>query len=223
MTTLIVATRNRHKLQELAAILGGRVRLLSLENFPEAPRVVEDQTTFAANAMKKARELAKWLQRIGDFEFRVPGANAFVIADDSGLEVDALKGAPGVHSARFAAPENSASAAANTPDADNNAKLLRLLEKIPAPQRTARFRCALATVRIKPRPPTLSGQTFEGVCDGQIQLAAKGLGGFGYDPLFVPQGYNFSFAELGAPTKNALSHRGQAVHKFRKYLDTLNL
>jgi XTP/dITP diphosphohydrolase len=223
MTTLIVATRNKHKLQEIGAILGARVRLLSLDNYSEAPRVVEDETTFAGNAMKKARELARWLQGIGDFEFRVPGVNAFVVADDSGLEVDALKGAPGVRSARFAAPENAPPVAGNVSDADNNAKLLRLLEQTPAPQRTARFRCALAIVRIKPRPPALAGQTFEGVCEGRIQSAAKGMGGFGYDPLFVPQGYNCSFAELGAQAKNAMSHRGQAVRKFQKYLDAFKL
>src|SRR6185503_5642153 len=119
MTTIIIATRNEHKVQEIRAILGDGFRYLSLLDFREAPKVAEDQPTFAKNAAKKARELAKWFQRLDGLEYRVPGASASVLADDSGLEVDALRGAPGVHSARFAALETSGTAAprGNCPDA----------------------------------------------------------------------------------------------------------
>jgi len=229
MTTLLIATRNRHKVGEIAAILGERFRYLDLSGFQEAPAIVEDEPTFAKNAAKKARELAKWLQNLPAFDFRVPGANALVLADDSGLEVDALNGAPGVHSARFAALAGSAGSVArgapkgNSPDADNNAKLLRLLKDLPLERRAARFRCAIAAIRMKPRQPSLAGQVFEGVCEGRIQAAPKGQGGFGYDPLFVPLGHNQSFAELGHQTKNRISHRAQALQKLRRYLDTLGL
>ena len=229
MTTLVIATRNRHKVGEIASILGERFRYLDLSGFQEAPPVVEDEPTFAKNAAKKARELAKWLQILPTFDFRVPGANALVLADDSGLEVDALNGAPGVHSARFAAldpsagPSGGAGAKGNSSDADNNAKLLRLLKDVPTEKRGARFRCAVAAVRLKPRQPSLAGQIFDGVCEGRIQTAPKGQGGFGYDPLFAPLGHNQSFAELGPQTKNKISHRAQALQKLRRYLDTLGL
>src|SRR5688572_12515832 len=124
MTTLIIATRNAHKVQEIRAILGDRFRYLSLLDFLEAPPVVEDQPTFAKNAAKKARTLAQWFQRLAGFDFRVPGASGSVLADDSGLEVDALRGAPGVHSARFAAVDERATGSApatvlkNSSDAD---------------------------------------------------------------------------------------------------------
>ena len=126
MTTLILATRNAHKVEEIRAMLGRGYRIMSLREFPEAPAVVEDQPTFAKNAAQKARALAKWLQYRPDLEFRVPGASASVLADDSGLEVDALGGAPGVHSARFAALDSGA--AGNSTDADNSAKLLTQID-----------------------------------------------------------------------------------------------
>ena len=229
MTTLLIATRNRHKVGEIASILGTRFRYLDLSGFQEAPTVVEDEPTFARNAVKKARELAKWLQALPTFDFRVPGNNALVLADDSGLEVDALNGAPGVHSARFAALDLSTGSAGgagpkgNSSDAENNAKLLRLLKDVPLEKRAARFRCAVAAVRIKPRQPSLAGQVFDGVCEGRIQSAPTGKGGFGYDPLFVPLAHNQSFAELGHETKNKISHRAQALQKLRRYLDTLGL
>lgn len=224
MTALVIATGNKHKLQEIAAILGTRYRYLSLQDFPEAPKVEEDQTTFAANAVKKARALAKFLQGLPGLDFRVPGVHALVVADDSGLEVDALKGAPGVHSARFAALDGTGGVpAANSMDPANNAKLLRLLRDVPMERRTARFRCAIATVRLKPAQPTLAGQTFEGVCEGRILSEARGSGGFGYDPLFLPVGHPGSFAELNSATKNQLSHRAQALKKFQRYLQTLKL
>ncbi len=229
MTTLLIASRNRHKIEEIAAILAGKFRFLSLQDFPEDPPVVEDEPTFARNAAKKARELARWLQGLHGFDYRIPGANAFVLADDSGLEVDLLNGAPGVHSARFAAlDENTGQVApatveANSSDAANHAKLLRLLKDAHREKRAARFRCAMVSVRVKPRQPTLAGQLFEGVCEGHVQTEASGRGGFGYDPLFVPLGHNQSFAELSAQTKNTVSHRAQALQKLRRYLETLGL
>jgi XTP/dITP diphosphohydrolase len=222
MTTLVIATRNAHKVQEIRAILGDRFRYLSLQDFPEAPKVVEDQPTFAKNAAKKARELAKWFQGLNGLEYRVPGASGSVLADDSGLEVDALNGAPGVHSARFAALDVvGASATENSSDADNNAKLLRLLAEVPLERRSARFRCALSLVQIKPPTPTPAGHLFEGTCEGRIAFEPRGQGGFGYDPLFRPAGHQQSFAELGEDVKNRISHRSQALEKMRKAVVTL--
>ena len=139
MTTLIIATRNAHKIEEIRGILGGQFQFRTLRDIPNAPVAVEDADTFAGNATKKAVELARFLST---FDQPAAASSAFVLADDSGLEVDALNGAPGVHSARFAAID--AAAAGNSPDADNNAKLLRLLKDVPAEKRTARFRCVIA-------------------------------------------------------------------------------
>jgi len=143
MTTLVIATRNHHKTREIRAVLGDGLRYLTLNDLPGAPSVVEDADTFAGNAAKKADALARWLA--GQPIAREGGALC-VLADDSGLEVDALDGAPGVVSARFAALDSAPSA--NATDSDNTAKLLRLLRGVPTPNRTARFRCviALATV-----------------------------------------------------------------------------
>ena len=222
MTTLIIATRNAHKVQEIQAVLGDSFRYMSLKDFPEAPKVVEDQPTFPKNAAKKARELARWLQALSGFDFRVPGASAHVLADDSGLEVDALNGAPGVHSARFAALEVSGTAPhENSSDADNNAKLLRLLADVTPERRTARFRCVLSLMQVKPPQPTFAGHLFDGTCEGRIAFEPRGGAGFGYDPLFVPAGCTESFAELGEEKKNAISHRSQALAKMRDAIVTL--
>jgi XTP/dITP diphosphohydrolase len=225
MTTLILATRNPHKVEEIQAILGPRQRYLSLRDFVEAPTVVENQPTFQKNAAKKAAELARWLQGLPHLDLRVPGESAFLLADDSGLEVDALSGAPGVHSARFAALEGadgrSPRAVENSPDDANNARLLQLLKDVPLEKRTARFRCVLSLVRVKPRQAAIAGQLFEGTCEGRIQFDPKGRGGFGYDPLFVPLGHGQSFAELGEAVKNSLSHRAKALAKLKAHLDRL--
>jgi XTP/dITP diphosphohydrolase len=139
----------------------------------------------------------------------------YLMADDSGLEVDALGGAPGVHSARFSALDGAG--ADNSPDRANNAKLLRLLKGVPAARRTARFRCVLALRRLS--PPFADGSVlFEGVCEGRIGLQPAGVGGFGYDPLFIPEGCSQSFAELGDAVKNSLSHRALALEKLRECL-----
>ena len=214
MTTLLIATRNAHKVGEIQAILGAQFRCLTLKEFPDAPAVVEDANTFAGNATKKAVELAKWLERKNSTSNIQHSTLHFVLADDSGLEVDALNGAPGVHSARFAALDKSE----NSHDADNNAKLLRLLKEVPLEKRTGRFRCviALATVSSPSAP-----QIFDGACGGRIQFAASGRGGFGYDPLFVPDGFTQSFAELGEDVKNKLSHRAKALAKLKAYFSKL--
>lgn len=235
MRTLLIATRNAHKTAEIHGILGSRFRLLTLKDFPNAPTVVESADTFAGNAAKKAAELAAWLAKensTANVQHPMPD---FVLADDSGLEVDALNGAPGVHSARFAALDrsanaSSASSAQNSPDAENNAKLLRLLKDVPLEKRTARFRCVIALAivpeeKIRSASPVcyLDEQetlTFDGECDGQIQFAPRGRGGFGYDPLFVPDGFTQSFAELGDEVKNNLSHRAQALAKLKRFFDT---
>ena len=223
VTTLLIATRNAHKVGEIAAILGPGFRCLSLADAGDLPPVVEDAPTFAGNAVKKAETVARALSP------RPPETSGrlFVLADDSGLEVDALGGAPGVHSARFAAPD--AGTGGNSPDADNNAKLLRLLAGVPPARRTARFRCVLALVEVcdgraglpvgqdaRPRVPT-APQLFEGACEGRIDFAPRGAGGFGYDPLFIPLGQEQSFAELGEDVKNGLSHRANALAKLRAW------
>ena len=211
MTTLLIATRNAHKVGEIQAILGAKFRCLTLKDFPDALAVVEDADTFAGNATKKATELARWLASI-----QHPASSIqFVLADDSGLEVDALDGAPGVHSARFAALDKNE----NSHDADNNAKLLRLLKDVPLEKRTGRFHCVIALVESHPPSSILHPQIFDGTCEGRIQFAASGQGGFGYDPLFVPDGFKQSFAELGEDVKNRLSHRAKALAKLKEFFN----
>jgi XTP/dITP diphosphohydrolase len=233
MTKLLIATRNPHKAGEIQAILGAPFHFLTLNDFPAAPKVVEDADTFAGNAAKKAVELAKWLSSLSPVT-RHP--SLFVLADDSGLEVDALNGAPGVHSARFAALDRgadgpSAAATGNSPDADNNAKLLSLLQDVPLEKRTGRFRCSLALVpvpeqKIEGASPVcfadeFEARIFDGACEGRIQFAPAGHGGFGYDPLFVPDGFTQSFAELGEDVKNRLSHRAKALAKLKAFFNRI--
>ncbi len=227
MMTLLIATRNAHKLAEIRAILGEEFRYLTLNDFPNAPTVVEDAETFAGNATKKAVGLARWVAEVGRSMLDV-GCSTFVLADDSGLEVDALNGAPGVHSARFATLDSGRPG--NSPDADNNAKLLRLLQGVPTAKRTARFRCVLALTpvlgnKVASASPVcyadefeMQTQLFEGACEGRILFAASGRGGFGYDPLFVPDGFDLSFAELGEDVKNRVSHRACALVKLKAAL-----
>ena len=234
MTTLLIATRNAHKVGEIRAILGDRFRYRTLKDFPTAPGVIEDAPTFAGNATKKAVELAHWFADIRSSMLDVGCSMFFILADDSGLEVAALNGAPGVHSARFAALDGSAAVCGapaagqtNSPDADNNAKLLRLLKDVPLEKRTARFRCVIALVAVAggARVPasrlasTLAPpQLFDGACEGHIDFAPRGQGGFGYDPLFIPDGFTQSFAELGEDVKNRKSHRAKALAKLKQAL-----
>jgi XTP/dITP diphosphohydrolase len=213
---LLIATRNAHKVAEIRTILGADFEYISLRDLPGAPEAVEDADTFEGNAAKKAATLARWLSSQNQ-------ADTLVLADDSGLEVDALDGAPGVHSARFAALDDPTFAPGkNSPDRDNNDKLLRLLAEVPEAKRTARFRCALALVAVPSAPGSIDelaagARFFSGACEGRIAFAPSGSGGFGYDPLFVPVGHERSFAELGEDVKNRMSHRAKALDELRKY------
>jgi XTP/dITP diphosphohydrolase len=216
MKTLVIATRNTHKVAEIQALLQDRCRCVGLAGWgSRVPETVEDQASFAGNAVKKALTVASWLATEVDVLTELGGASVVgVLADDSGLEVDALSGGPGVHSARFAALDDP-SRTGNSPDSDNNAKLLRLLADVPVDRRTARFRCALAWIPAVASSPASAPRLFEGACEGRITQAPSGQGGFGYDPLFVPAGQSLSFAELGSELKNQISHRAQALRQFR--------
>jgi len=183
--TVLVSTRNAHKLVEIRQILGPSFELLDLSSIPALGEVEETGTTFEENAGLKA------LAASAHF-------GGWVLADDSGLEVDALAGAPGVRSARFSGE--------GATDVTNRALLLEKLAGVPSNQRSARFRCVIALAR--------GGEVlahFSGSVEGAIIGSEKGAGGFGYDPLFVPEGFSETFAELSAETKNSLSHRGRAL------------
>ena len=181
---ILIASRNAHKIQEIREIfdLPG-VEWVYTAAFPELADVVEDGDTFEANALKKATELAR-------------ATGLWALADDSGLEVAALGNAPGVYSARYAGePCNHA---------NNNAKLLRELSG--KTDRSARFRCVAAL-----SDPAGRAETVSGSCPGRIVETLRGTQGFGYDPLFVPDGHEATFAEMGNEQKNTLSHRGRAL------------
>ncbi len=196
---LLLATRNRKKKMELQQMLKDYdIKILTLDDIEEIPEVVEDGLSFEENAIKKARETAAL-------------SGYPCLADDSGLVVDALGGEPGVFSARFAGEDAD--------DQKNNNKLLGMMQNVEADQRTARFICVIAL-----SSPTGEVETVSGVCEGRIAYEPCGTGGFGYDPLFVPRGYNQTFAELSLQIKNSISHRGRALEKCRpllqKYLDS---
>ena len=189
--TVLVSTRNAHKLVEIRQILGPSFELLDLSSVPALGEVEETGTTFEENAALKA------LAASAHFD-------GWVLADDSGLEVDALGGAPGVRSARFSGE--------GATDVTNRALLLEKLATVPADQRSARFRCIIALAR--------GGEVlahFSGAVEGVIIQSEQGAGGFGYDPLFVPEGFGETFAELGAETKNRLSHRGRALAALKSW------
>lgn len=193
MTELVVATHNAKKLRELMSLLAGApVRVRSIGEFADAPVVEEVGETFAENAALKALAAARH-------------TGLWALADDSGLEVDALDGRPGVYSARFAGP--------NATDAENNAKLLQLLADVPEERRTARFRCAIAVA-------SPDGRVYidEGACEGVIVREPRGQGGFGYDPLFFVPSLGRTFAELPAEEKDRISHRGRALAAARERL-----
>lgn len=199
MRRILIATSNAGKLRDFAGAAARHgVEVAGIPNFSSLPTVVEDGLTFEANATKKAEEYSR----------AVPGE--IVFADDSGLEIDALHGAPGVHSARYAAddPQN---ADANTDDGANNARVLRELRDVPDAKRSGRFVCVLAAAR---DGETLA--TFRGEADGIILDAPRGSNGFGYDPLFYFPQIGKTFAELSAEEKSRYSHRGAA---FRQLLD----
>jgi len=191
---IIVATGNQGKLSEIKEILVDcNFDLSSLkDHFSPIPQIPETGSTFLENARIKA-----------DWVFEKTGI--WSLADDSGLEVDALNGAPGVWSARFAGEECSSE--------ENNQKLLRLLGDSPFEARTARFRCVIVLKTGKD-----SYLSTEGVCEGKIGFMPEGSEGFGYDPLFYPEGYDCTFAQLDSAEKNAISHRGKALKKLRESL-----
>jgi XTP/dITP diphosphohydrolase len=197
MKKILIATSNAGKLRDFAgAAAGFGINVGAVPGFASLPTVVEDGATFEENARKKAEE----------YSLHVPGE--IVLADDSGLEVDALDGAPGVHSARYAADEPHL-AGANTDDEANNAKLLRELTNIAPEQRGARFVCVIAAGK--------DGQTvgiFRGQAEGRILDRPRGSNGFGYDPLFYFPAIGETFAELSAEEKARYSHRGAAFRKF---------
>ena len=182
---LLLATRNANKVREIKEIFtSASLELVSADDVPGLPKdVEEDADTFEGNALKKARTLCA-------------ASGLWTLADDSGLEVKALGNEPGVHSARYAGEPT------NTPA--NNAKLLRNLQGVT--DRAARFRCAIALCA-----PDGREWTVEGSCPGRIIDAPRGTTGFGYDPLFVPDGYDQTFAELGSEIKNRISHRARAL------------
>jgi XTP/dITP diphosphohydrolase len=196
MKELLVATGNRGKFTEIKELLRDTVaNLYSLEDFPDIPPVEEDGATLAENAVKKAQSAAR-------------ATGKPVIADDSGLEVDALGGRPGVYSARFAGESAS--------DAANNDKLLRELANLPDGQGTAAFRCVIALCF-----PDGNLRTFSGALNGIILKEPRGTGGFGYDPLFLVPEYSLTLAELPLAVKNSISHRGKALTLLKEYLRDL--
>lgn len=193
MRELVVATRNRGKMSEISVLLSDVVdRVCCASDFAGFPETVEDGETFEQNALKKAREA-----------MRFTGLPA--LADDSGLVVDALDGRPGVHSARFSGEDGD--------DAANNRKLLHELQGVPPEGRSAAFVCVVALVT-----PDGDERLFSGRIGGRILEAGRGEGGFGYDPLFLVDGFERSMAELDMEEKNRISHRGQALRGFREYL-----
>ncbi|HUS29121.1 MAG TPA: non-canonical purine NTP pyrophosphatase [Kofleriaceae bacterium] len=197
---LVFATRNKGKLVELRELLPN-IAVLSIDEAAQRigapiPEVIEDADTFAGNAAKKAREVSAFT--------KLPA-----LADDSGLEVDALSGAPGVISARYAGPDHD--------DAANNAKLLAELTGVAQDERTARFRASLALADVT-GPLRDRVITADGTCEGRILTAPRGTGGFGYDPLFFAPELGMTFAEAGIGPKSDLSHRARAMRAMKPQL-----
>lgn len=188
---LIVATRNAHKTAEIRAMIGDRFEVLDSNDFPETPRVEETGTTFLENACLKAEAVSRVV-------------SGWVLSDDSGLEVDVLDGAPGVWSSSYGGDEGN--------HARNNERLLHEMEG--KADRRARFRCTMVLAR-----DGLAVADFSGTVEGRIIDAPRGAAGFGYDPLFIPDGFDETFAELGEEVKNTLSHRSRAL---AKVIDHLN-
>ncbi len=190
--TLLLATNNRDKVDEIRHYFQGlNLEFKTAKDFPHIPAVVEDQPTLQGNAIKKAQTLAQF-------------TGLLTLADDTGLEVDALGGAPGVFSSRFAGE--------NASYAENVAKLLQDMEPVPDDQRTARFRCVIALVH---------GQiieTVEGICEGLILKSRQGNSGFGYDPVFYIPELGATFAQMSIADKNRISHRGRALAQARELL-----
>jgi XTP/dITP diphosphohydrolase len=193
---IVLATRNRNKAEELKRITEGMpVSIFTLDDFPGCPETEEDGSTFEANAIKKALATARYTGRPA-------------LADDSGLEVYALGGAPGIYSARYAGAEAN--------DGQNTGKLLSEMRSLVKDKRGARFVCCIALAF-----PDGNTYTFYGYTEGSIGTEQRGVRGFGYDPVFYPEGCNRTFAEMDEKEKDALSHRGKALKYFHEYLNIL--
>ncbi|CUS99056.1 RdgB/HAM1 family non-canonical purine NTP pyrophosphatase [Candidatus Kryptobacter tengchongensis] len=196
---LVLATKNKHKVEEIKQILKiylddelySQIEILSAGDFIGVPEIEEDGKTYIENALKKAKEIHKFTG--------LPS-----IADDSGIEVDFLNGEPGVYSARYAGLRAT--------DEENNRKLLKKLEGVPLEKRTATFKCVIAYVNKNEE------KIFEGETKGKVIFEPRGMGGFGYDPLFVPDGYELTYAEMPEDLKNKISHRSKAIQKFAEFL-----
>ena len=192
MQTLLIATRNRHKTREIGQMLGSGWDVRDLVSLPHAPKIEEIGATFEENATLKALTISQIF-------------TGLVLADDSGLEVDALNGAPGVYSARFAGIDAN--------DAENRFLLIDKLKKLGGDEYPARFRCVIVLAS----QGELLG-SFGGVINGKVILEERGESGFGYDSMFIPQGYMETFGELQSEIKNSLSHRGRALAKALEFL-----
>jgi len=203
MQRILIATSNPGKLRDFAGAASSYgIETATVPGFSSIPSAVEDGSTFEANARKKAEHYSRY----------IPGE--IVLADDSGLEVDALGGAPGVHSARYAA-DDPHKAESNTDDDANNVRLIRELKRVPSDQRTGRFVCIIAAAR--------DGETlavFRGTAEGIILDRPRGSNGFGYDPLFYFPQIRKTFAELSAEQKAQFSHRGAAFRGFLEWYRT---
>jgi XTP/dITP diphosphohydrolase len=196
MMELLLASTNRGKFAEVEAFLKHLpVHIVALQDLQDPPTVAEDGTSFEENALKKARTLAEW-------------SGYYTLADDSGLEVDALNGEPGIHSARFSGDEAN--------DVKNNRKLLDKLRNVAQEQRSARFVCVLALCA--PRARGGKELIVRGSCEGFIGFAAKGENGFGYDPLFLSPSFGKTFGEIDPQAKAGVSHRGKALTKLAQIL-----
>jgi XTP/dITP diphosphohydrolase len=188
---LILATRNAHKTAEIRAMIGDRFEVLDATAFPDFPEIEETGTTFLENARLKAEAISRQV-------------DGWVLSDDSGLEVDALDGAPGVWSSSYGGEEGN--------HAKNNARLLA--EMVGKMDRRARFRCTMVLAR-----EGKEQANFSGAVEGRLVEALHGTGGFGYDPLFIPEGHERTFAELGDEIKNTLSHRSRALVQAVEFLN----
>ncbi len=199
MTELLVATTNRGKFAEVESSLKHLpLKILPLQSLGNFPVVIEDGATYEENALKKASTIAEY-------------SGYVTLADDSGLEVDALNGAPGIYSARYSGEESN--------DQKNNDKLLAVLERVPDQKRTARFVCVLALCR--PNSSGMKGWTVRESCEGRMAFAPKGSSGFGYDPIFFYPPWGMTFGEIDRETKARVSHRGKALKKLAQVLPSI--
>ena len=199
MIELLIATTNRGKFAEVESSLKHLpLKIIQLQSLKNFPAVVEDGATYEQNALKKARTLAEY-------------SGYLTLADDSGLEVDALNGSPGIYSARYSGAEGN--------DQKNNDKLLAVLKHVPDEKRTARFVCVLALCG--PNSSGVKRWTVRESCEGRIAFAPKGNSGFGYDPIFFYPPWGITFGEINRETKARVSHRGKALKKFAQVLPSI--